>query len=287
MFCRVNSQHSYYENQQFCKEFLWVFRAHHFHIENRLFGKCSNALQFPDTAIKFGQICDYIYVPLYLVLGIVLLSAGGFWGIIFGIAFLIGAVGSVHKIYTRRKKQKDFFEQNSVCPSCGKRSTKKNFCSICGAKMPKLSAREVEAENELTDESIKDKKKKLLWTPIVLIIIIFVLTSGMLGVITGTDPISNTKSITLDNYDHSFGEMASNHIDNAKWEKEKLDTGKYNVTVEGYCAGIGEDLKITFRYKELDDQYYQVSVEKVELPDSNEEYTDIFNIALILGYFNE
>lgn len=253
---------------------------------NGLFNKIWNNQKFTDLAIKFDQICDYLYIPFGIILAVILFREGGFWGILFGVGFILSSLFCVLRIFNRRKKQQEFFEANSVCPSCGKQSTSKNFCSNCGAQMPKLSARELEDEEDLSDESIMNKKKKLLWAPIVILVIVLVVSSGALQSFSGHDPIENTKSITLDGYSHSLGLMARNHIKSAKWEKEKIDKDSYYVTVEGYCTDIGEDLKLKFRYQDLGDQY-RVKILSATLPESDEEYTDIFSIALVLQYLDE
>lgn len=253
---------------------------------NGLFNKLWNNPKFADLAIKFDQICDYLYIPFGLVMAFILFGEGGFLGILFGVAFVLASLHCVLRIVNRRKKQKEFFEQNSICPSCGKQSNTKNFCSNCGAQMPKLSARELEDEGELSDESIMNKKKKLLWAPVVLLIIILVVSSGVLQSISGHDPIDNTKSITLDGYSHSMGAMARNHIKSATWEKEKIDKDSYYVTVEGYCTDLGEDLKLKFRYQDLGDEY-RVKILSATLPESGEEYTDFFSIAVVLKYLDK
>ncbi len=254
--------------------------------QQRLFNKLWNNEIFTNLAIRFDHMCEWVLIPAKLILAFIFFDEGGFWGVIFGSLFLLLSISSVVRIISRFKKRKAYFIQNRTCPTCGKESTTSGFCNNCGAQMPQLSARDLEDENGLSDSSLKDKKKKLLWAPLVIAIGILIVSSGALSSLTGSDPIENTKRITLDGYSHSIGTWVSSNIKNGKWNKEKIDSDSYYVTVEGYCADISEDILIKFRYEDLGESC-QVKVMSIALPESDEVYTDSFSMAIVFGYLDD
>ena len=250
------------------------------------FNKLWNNETFTNLAIQFDQMCDWALIPIGLIVAFILFDEGGFWGVAFGIMFLFLSISRVIRIIGRFKKRQAYFANNRTCPTCGKESTTSGFCSNCGARMSQLTARDLEDQKGLSDSSLKDKKKQLLWAPLVIIIGVLLVGSGALSNLTGSDPIENTKQITLDGYSHSIGTWARSNIKNGKWSKEKIDQSSYYVTVEGYCPDIGEDISIKIRYEDLGDSC-QIKVMSIALPESNEVYTDSFSLSIIFGYLDD
>ncbi|MCR5419492.1 MAG: zinc ribbon domain-containing protein [Lachnospiraceae bacterium] len=240
-----------------------------------IFNKIWNNESFTNFAIKYDQILDWGRIPLGILVSIKLFREGGFWGVLFGIGFVCYALASVINIIQRFKKRKDYFSKNRICPECGAESSSGGFCSNCGSKMPQLSARELEDQAELTPENIKAKKKRLLWTPVVVFIAVILLMSGVFGL--GTDPhVLAVKNGSPSSYpDKTYGKAFDNFFKSPKWRyfrgtqegtdedgDGKPDTEEQNVDVvefTGYCRYSDIEVKALLQFTLNDDDTFSAT----------------------------
>lgn len=255
------------------------------HKGNGLLNRLWNNEIFTNIAVRFDQLSDYVAIPFYIALACLCFWGGGFWLILIGTGMVGTALYCTLRIVARIKKSNAYFKNNPICPSCGKISSSKFFCSNCGSKMPQLKPVELEDE-ESKSENIVSAKLRLIIAPFVLFFVIWLLSSEVIDDVKGQWIIDNTKKITIDGCSNSLGDMAHNHLKNARWEKDKIDGDSYYVTVEGYYDDAGEDIKIKFRYEDLDDGY-SVKVMKVFFPESDEEYSDRISLSILLDHLDE
>ncbi|MCD8069301.1 MAG: hypothetical protein LUE87_10550, partial [Lachnospiraceae bacterium] len=91
--------------------------------KNQGFSKIWNSPSFNKAAEKFGNILTVIEGVVFLILARLLFGEGGFWGIAFGILFLlagiVGVVGGVRDLLSRTKKELTEKELNKA---------KRNMC---------------------------------------------------------------------------------------------------------------------------------------------------------------
>lgn len=232
-----------------------------------------------NLSIKFDQFWDWFAVPGYFIIALALFGIGGFWCVLFGLLCFSSCFYSAARIYKRMKKRKEFRMNNMRCPSCGNISLSGMFCENCGSKLIQLSAKELEDLDELSESRIKEKKQKLIWGPVVLIIgLFFVLEGGLSDALD--NQVKCVQEMTLNSYNHSIGYWVDTSISNAKWEKEKISNDCYYVSVKGTLKSNGELVKMKFRYEEFDDKY-TVSAVSVSLPEEGEEYDDPLSMAVI------
>lgn len=191
-------------------------------------------------AIKFGNFADILIGIVYLILSLTLFDEGGFWGIVFGILFVISAASYV----------------------------------IEGVKG--LIGRD---KQELTEEEL-DKKKKHLCIGVVVIAVILVIVLNM------EDSVyTDVKAISFDDYgSETIGELIENNIKSPQWSKSKIDNTSEKVSVEGYSPALDENIRINFFY-EVSSDTYEVTLQRIELPDSGEKYSSNLEIAIIWTSF--
>ncbi|MBR6404432.1 MAG: hypothetical protein IKS48_13710 [Eubacterium sp.] len=238
-----------------------------------------------NIAIKFDQFWDWFAVPGYFLIALALFNIGGFWCVLFGILCFSSCFYSTTRIYKRMKKRKEFRMNNMSCPTCGKISVSGLFCESCGSKLIHLSARELEDMDELSEDKIKEKKKKLIWGPVVLIIgLYFVMNSDFSSSLD--HQVKRVQEMKLNSYNHSIGYWVDTNIRNTKWDKEKIAIDSYYISVKGKLKSNGKLVKIKFRYEEFDDKYL-VSAVSVTLPEDGEEYSDSLSMAAIFTVLDE
>ena len=154
---------------------------------------------------------------------------------------------------------------------------------ICGigivfSDIRSLLSRKREPE---TEEDLNRKKRNLCIGAAIIII-------GLLAVTSTGGVYSDVKSIAFDNMGpETIGELVEANVKGAEWSKEKVADDSWLVSVEGYCPLYSEDIKIEFFYEKLDDGYREVTLQRVEFPESGEYYNDAFSAGMVWASFYE
>ena len=181
---------------------------------------------------------------VYLMLVSRLFGEGGFWGIAFGILFLLAGIFSIFE------GVKDLFSRSKEA----------------------LSADEI------------SKKKKEIGSNILIVIGLSIFISVYSG---GNSVYENVKKVSFESYGtETIGEIVENSLKNVEWSKEKIDSDAMKVYVEGYSPLYDEDVQICFYYEESGDTY-EVTLQKIVFPDSNETYDGAIDTAIIWAAFYE
>lgn len=94
-----------------------------------------------------------------------------------------------------------------------------------------------------------------------------------------------TKNTTFDEFDSDIGTMASK-LRGEEWRVKKVDKGEYKVYLTGYFRDISEEVEIEFYLEDFGEEWY-VTLEEFTLKDSDETYSDIFSVALLLEMLDE
>ena len=205
---------------------------------------------FTKAAIKFGNILEILEGIIFLVLSVILFKGGGFWGIVLGIIFGLGGIGSciagAMSLLSRRKNQ----EEN-------------------------------EPEPEIDSQDINKKKRNLCIGVVVIIIALIIVKN------TGGGTYTIVKNISFDNMGpETIGELIDRNIKNPEWSQKKLDSDFKLVYVEGYYPAYGETIKIEFTYEKLDNGSHEVSLHKMYFPDSNEELNALETTFVWSSFYN-
>lgn len=95
-----------------------------------------------------------------------------------------------------------------------------------------------------------------------------------------------TKDITFDEFDSDIGTMASK-LRGEKWRVKKIEKGEYKIYLTGYFRDISEEIEIEFYFEDLDEDQYEVTLEEFTLKDSDETYSDIISIDMLLEMLDE
>ena len=212
-----------------------------------IISKIWNSPLFTKAAIKFGNVLEILEGVILFILAIALFQEGGFWGVVFGIIFLLAGIGS----------------------------------GISGA-MSLISRRKSDSEDEILDEAAINKKKRNLCIGVVAIIILLIIVRNIGG---GTYSI--VKSITFDDMgSETIGELVDDNIKSPKWSQKKLDKRTRLVYVEGYCPAYGEEIKITFYCEKLKDGSYEVSLQGMYWVDDNKELNAFESSFVWASFYN-
>lgn len=202
---------------------------------------------FTKTAIKFGNVLEILEGIILFILAIALFQEGGFWGVVFGIIFLLAGIGSC----------------------------------ISGV-MSLLSRRKSNSEDEILDEAAINKKKRNLCIGVVAIIILLVIVRD-----TGGGTYSIVKSITFDDMGpETIGELVDDNIKSPEWSQKKLDKRTRLVYVEGYCPAYGEEIRITFYCEKLKDGSYEVTLQGMYWVDDDEELNAFESTFVWASFYN-
>jgi len=189
---------------------------------------------FDKVAIRFTYlIADPVIGIVMLIPSMKLFQEGGFWGIAFGIFFLIIGIGY---IVSGIKEWVDMFRGKSTI------------------------------DDNMNKDSLKSCRKTLIIGAVVIVIGVAVIHS------TGGGIYTNVQNVVLDDFgSESIGTVVDDNIKNAKWSKDKLDSGTYRVYVTGYNKNYG-NMKIEFYYEEDDGGSGTVQLNKITLLDDDETY---------------
>lgn len=189
---------------------------------------------FDKVAIRFTYlIADPVIGIVMLIPSMKLFQEGGFWGIAFGIIFLIIGIGY---IVSGIKEWVDMFRGKSTI------------------------------DDNMNKDSLKSCRKTLIIGAVVIVIGVAVIHS------TGGGIYINVQNVVLDDFgSESIGTVVDDNIKNAKWSKDKLDSGTYRVYVTGYNKNYG-NMKIEFYYEEDDGGSGTVQLNKITLLDDDETY---------------
>lgn len=194
-----------------------------------------NSTLFTKAAIKFGNILEILEGIIFLILAGALFSEGGFWGVAFGIVFVLAGAGGC----------------------------------ITGA-ISLLSRKKNNDEGGALDSVAINKKKRNLCIGIVVIAIALVVVAK-----TGGGTYSLVRAISFDDIgEETIGEIVDENIKSPEWSQKKLDGSSKLVYVEGYCPSYGETIRIEFYYEEKGDTY-EVSLHGMYLPDSDEKFNSL------------
>ena len=185
-------------------------------------------------AIRFTYLIADPVIGIFLLFpSMKLFSECGFWGIAFGLIFLILGVGY---IISGIKEWIDIFRGKSTI------------------------------DDKMNKDSLKSCRKTLIIGIIIIVIGIAVIHA------TGGGIYTNVQSVVLDDFgSESIGTVVDDNIKNAKWSKDKIASGTYHVYVTGYNKNYG-NMKIEFYYEEDDDGSGEVQLKKITLLDDDETY---------------
>ena len=134
-------------------------------------------------------------------------------------------------------------------------------------------------------ESSKElsKKKRNLCISVVIVVFGIVIIGN-----TGGGVYPDVRSISFDEFgEETVGEILEKNVRGAEWSQEKLDSDSRLVYVEGYCPLYGEEIRITFFYEKLDDGYREITLHRIEFPESGEDFNDALSMAIVWAPFYE
>lgn len=212
-----------------------------------IFFKIWNSALFTKIAIKFGNVLEILGGIIFFLMTKTSFKEGGFWGVVFGIIFLLAGTG---------------------------------YCM--SGVMSLLSRRKKDGENEIFNEAaVKKKKRNLCIGVVAIIIFLFIVNS------TGGGTYYIIKSVTFDDMGPAtIGELVDNNIKSPEWSQKKLDNKTKLVYVEGYCPEYGGTIKITFYYEKLSDDTYEVTLQGICLVDDNKELSNLDAALLWSSFYN-
>lgn len=211
-----------------------------------LISRAWNSPLFTKAAIKFGNILEILEGIIFLMLSRALFNEGGFWGVVFGIIFVLGGIGGC----------------------------------ISGV-MSLLRRKKNNEESEVPDGTAINKKKRNLCIGIVVIVIALVIVVN-----TGGGTYAIVRSVTFDNIgEETIGEIVDDNIKSPEWSQEKLDGSSKLVYVEGYCPSYGETVRIEFYYEEKDGSY-EISLHGMYFPDSDEKFNAFETAIAWAAFYN-
>lgn len=205
-----------------------------------------NSRLFTKAAIKFGNVLEILEGIIGLILSKLMFNEGGFWGIAFGILFLLGGIGS------------------------------------CISGVMSLLHRKSQDETETLDEAAINKKKRNFCIGTVVIVFalfIFANTGGGTYSIVRAITFDNIGPETI-------GELVDENIKNPEWSQEKLDKSSKLIYVEGYCPAYGETVRIEFYYEKLEDGSHEVSLSGMYWPESDEEFNALESSIVWATFYN-
>ena len=249
-------------------------------ITGNIFVRLWNNPKFGWAAVKMNRVLNI----LWLVFGVFLLLLGA-W-----IPGLLAVLFGGFCVYDVRKRKHD--RTHTVCPNCGAEiKIGKNFCDVCGAAIPVrqiipdiLEEAGAESSVSLNGDSLNGKKVGLIAFIILMPLLIWAaFSSGLTEAIV--DPVVyNMKNAVWDEFGpQTLEEVVDDNFRGAKWTCEMLDDASATVYVTGYMPLYGEDVRLTFYYEEQpDDGTFSFQLNSVDMLDSMESYTDIWNIALFM-----
>lgn len=197
-----------------------------------IFSKIWNHPLFTKVAIKFGNVLEILEGVIFLILSRLLFQEGGFWGIVFGILFVLGGIGSCF---------------NGVTSLLHGRT-------------------DTDRAEPLDETDIRKKKRNLCIGIVVMIIALIVLKKS------GGGTYYIVQSVSFDNMgSETIGELVEENLKSPEWSKKKLDNSSELVYVEGYCPAYGETVQIEFYCEKLDDGSHEVSIKGMSMPESGGE----------------
>ncbi|MCM1251682.1 MAG: zinc-ribbon domain-containing protein [Clostridium sp.] len=214
--------------------------------DKSIISKVWNSPLFTKIAIKFGNVLEILEGIIFLISSPHLFKEGGFWGIAFGILFVLGGIG----------------------------------CCISGA-MSLLSRKISDDGTKAMDEAEINKKKKNFCIGIVVIVIVIIIFKN-----TGGGTYAMIQSMSFDDMGpQTIGELIDDNLKGAEWSQKELDKGSRLVYVEGYYPDYGQTIRIEFYY-ENDGDSYEVSLNGMYLVDSHEELNAIETAFVWASFYN-
>lgn len=124
------------------------------------------------------------------------------------------------------------------------------------------------------------KKKRNLCIGVVVIVIALILLKE-----TGGGIYYDVQQISFDNFgSETIGEIVDDNLKSPEWSQEKLGSGSKMVYVEGYSPLYEENIKITFYYETVGDDY-KVTLKRISFLDSDETYNDAISMAGVWAAF--
>lgn len=216
--------------------------------ENKgIYNKLWNHPYFNKAAIVFNHFYDWLMLPIAVVWIWEMKKIESTWGIIFGVLFFLGYLSNIISRFMKRSK---FRKENSICPVCKAESQKAQFCTNCGSQMPTITAEELDDPTDNTPEELNKKKKRMITTCAILILVFIIYSKGGFDIVFQT-PIMELKNTTHKEYKKSFGEMVEDNFKNEKWTCEKIDKNSYHIYVRGYMPLVDEEVEIKFYFEKL------------------------------------
>lgn len=249
---------------------------------------------FEAAAVKINQFTNYVYA----VLGCILIILGFFWGYGWTVwGTVLGLIGVINLGYNRKLRQQ---RKYMPCPTCNHRMERgQAFCPICGTHIenPGQPYTVQDAGNEeagCNAGTMNRKKIGMLIEVALLIGFVVFLANGGAGILRyGWDaavggPIYQIQNITLDEYGpQTMKELMDDNLRSPTWTSESIDEDASNVYVEGYMPIMGEDVRIRFYYEDQNDGTFEYSLNRIDLLDSQQTSSDVFDVMLFLELMYE
>ena len=232
--------------------------------------------------MKINQFTIYVYA----VLDGIQIILGFFWGYGWTVmGTILGLIGMINLGYNRKLRQR---RKYMPCPSCNHRMERgQAFCPICGTqiKNPGQPYTVQDAGNEEAScnaGTMNQKKIGMLIEVALLIGFVIFLANG------GVGPIYQIQNVTLDEYGpQTMKELMDDNLRSPTWTSESVDEDASNVYVEGYMPIMGEDIRICFYYEDQNDGTFEYSLNRIDLLDSQQTSSDVFDVMLFLELMYE